>query len=232
MVLAAGLGKRMGELTRERPKPLIEVCGVALIDGVLDRLFKAGISRVVVNICHHSGLMREHLAMWKYPEIIISDETERLMDTGGGVFSALDKLGVGPFLVVNSDVIWMDGRKGALKLLEQFWRDPDMDALLLMCETVTAIGYSGVGDFMMADDGRLFRREEQCVSPFVFSGIQILHPRLFEGENFHPFSLNQLYDKAARRGRLYGLIHEGGWMHVGTPDGVAAAEQVLQTFSK
>lgn len=227
MVLAAGLGTRMEDLTQTRPKPLIEVCGTPLIDRILDRLTAAGISRAVVNVHHHADMMRQHLAPCREPEIAISDETDELLDTGGGVARALERFGGMPFLALNADVLWLDGRANTLSRLAQNWRDDEMDALLLMCFTVDAIGYDGLGDFMMADDRRLSRREEQRVSPLVFSGIQVLHPRLFDAVLNSVFSLNHLYDKAESEGRLFGLIHEGAWMHVGTPQGVAAAEDVL-----
>ena len=227
MVLAAGLGTRMRDLTLERPKPLIEVCGTPLIDGVLDRLNAAGVAKAVVNIHHHANKLREHLAPRREPEITISDETDELLDTGGGVARALDCFDHSPFFVINADVLWLDGPSNTLSRLAQRWLDGEMDALLLMSFTVDAIGYEGLGDFMMSDDGRLSRREEQCVSPFVFSGVQILHPRLFDAAPNGVFSLNRLYDKAESEGRLFGLIHEGAWMHVGTPEGVAAAEDAL-----
>ena len=227
MVLAAGLGKRMRHLTDDRPKALIEVCDIPLIDGVLDRLGAAGVSRVVVNVHHHAAALQEYLGARQQPQISISDETCQLLDTGGGVARVLDQLGDKPFIVANSDVLWIDGHESALNRLEERWCEDDMDALLLMCFTVNAIGYEGMGDFMMLDDGRLIRREEQCVSPFVFTGIQVLHPRLFESTPSGVFSLNRLYDQAETNGRLFGLIHEGAWMHVGTPEGVAAAEDVL-----
>ena len=227
MVLAAGLGTRMRHLTQDRPKALIEVCETPLIDGVLDRLAAAGVSKAVVNVHHHAAPLREHLEARQQPQISISDETDQLLDTGGGVARALDQLGEKPFVVVNGDVLWLDGREGTLTRLAERWIDDDMDALLLMCFTVNAIGYEGMGDFMMSDDGRLVRREEQCVSPFVFTGIQVLHPRLFENAPNGVFSLNRLYDQAEANGKLFGLIHEGAWMHVGTPEGVTAAEDVL-----
>ena len=227
MVLAAGLGTRMRDLTLERPKPLIEVCGTPLIDGVLDRLSAVGVAKAVVNVHHHADMLREHLAPRREPEITISDESDELLDTGGGVARALKCFGESPFFVVNADVLWLDGRTSALSRLAQRWSDGEMDALLLMSFTVDAIGCEGLGDFMMSDDGRLSRRDEQCVSPFVFSGIQVLHPRLFDAAPNGVFSLNRLYDKAESEGRLFGIIHEGAWMHVGTPEGVAAAEDVL-----
>ena len=161
MVLAAGLGTRMEDLTQTRPKPLIEVCGTPLIDRILDRLTAAGISRAVVNVHHHADMMRQHLAPCREPEIAISDETDELLDTGGGVARALERFGGMPFLALNADVLWLDGRANTLSRLAQNWRDDEMDALLLMCFTVDAIGYDGLGDFMMADDRRLSRREEQ-----------------------------------------------------------------------
>jgi len=227
MVLAAGLGSRMRDLTLEWPKPLIEVCGTPLIDGVLDRLNAAGVAKAVVNIHHHANKFREHLAPRQEPEITISDETDELLDTGGGVARALKYFDESPFFVINADVLWVDGRTNALSRLAQRWLDSEMDALLLMSFTVDAIGYEGLGDFMMNDNGRLSRREEQCVSPFVFTGVQVLHPRLFDAAPNGPFSMNRLWDKAESKGRLFGLIHEGAWMHVGTPEGVAAAEDAL-----
>lgn len=227
MVLAAGKGTRMRDLASERPKPLIKVKDTPLIDGVLDRVSAAGVRKVVVNVHHFAGMLRDHLVSRQEPEIAISDESDRLLDTGGGVARALEHFGGRPFFVLNADVLWLDGRANTLSRLAQRWSDEEMDALLLMCFTVNAIGYEGLGDFMMADDGRLSRREEQCVAPFAYSGIQVLHPRLFDAAPDGVFSLNRLWDKAESKGRLFGLIHEGAWMHVGTPEGVSAAEDVL-----
>ena len=230
MVLAAGKGTRMRDLASQRPKPLIKVKDTPLIDGVLDRVSAAGIKKVVVNVHHFAGMLRDHLVSRQEPEIAISDESDQLLDTGGGVARALEHFDGRPFFVLNADVLWLDGRANTLSRLAQRWSDEEMDALLLMCFTVNAIGYEGLGDFMMADDGRLSRREEQCVAPFAFSGIQVLHPRLFDAVPDGVFSLNRLWDKAESKGRLFGLIHEGAWMHVGTPEGVSAAEDVLSSL--
>lgn len=230
MVLAAGKGTRMRDLASERPKPLIKVKDTPLIDGVLDRVSAAGVRKVVVNVHHFAGMLRDHLVSRQEPEIAISDESDQLLDTGGGVARALEHFGGRPFFVLNADVLWLDGRANTLSRLAQRWSDEEMDALLLMCFTVNAIGYEGLGDFMMADDGRLSRREEQCVAPFAYSGIQVLHPRLFDAAPDGVFSLNRLWDKAESKGRLFGLIHEGAWMHVGTPEGVSAAEDVLSSL--
>jgi MurNAc alpha-1-phosphate uridylyltransferase len=226
MVLAAGLGLRMRPLTERLPKPLIEVDGRTLIDRILDHLAAAGVADAVVNVHHLAAQMRQHLAARQRPRIAISDESERLLETGGGIVKALPLLGPAPFLAVNGDVLWFDGTQPSLGDLAGFWREDRMDALLLLHPTVSAVGYDGAGDYLMDQQGRLARRR-QGVAPFLFAGIQILSPRLFEGLKPEPFSLNRVYDRAEAEGRLYGVRHLGRWMHVGTPASIAEAEQAI-----
>jgi N-acetyl-alpha-D-muramate 1-phosphate uridylyltransferase len=226
MVLAAGLGTRMRPLTNTLPKPMLAVGGRRLIDRILDQLAAAGVDTAVVNLHHLADQLRLHLADRSRPRVVLSDETNRLLETGGGVTRALPLLGPEPFLVLNGDVLWQDGPMPTLADLARFWRDDGMDALLLMHPTATALGYDGLGDFHMDGEGRLTRRDVG-VAPLLFAGIQILHPRLFAGCAPEPFSLNRLYDRAAAQGRLYGVRHLGRWMHVGTPADLAAAEHAL-----
>jgi MurNAc alpha-1-phosphate uridylyltransferase len=226
MVLAAGLGKRMRPLTDGMPKPLIVAGGRPLIERILDHLEAAGVATVVVNLHYRGEQLRAHLEGRQRPRIVFSEETERLLETGGGVTLALPKLGPDPFLVLNGDVLWQDGVTPTLADLARYWRDDAMDALLLLHPIHSALGYSGMGDFLMRSDGRLERRSVG-VAPFLFAGIQILHPRLFAGCTPEPFSLNRLYDRAAEHGRLYGVHHLGRWMHIGTPTDLAEAERAL-----
>jgi N-acetyl-alpha-D-muramate 1-phosphate uridylyltransferase len=228
MVLAAGLGKRLRPLTDAMPKPLVMIGGRALIDRALDRLADAGVERAVVNLHYKGDMLRQHLAARARPEIAFSDETGALLETGGGVRQALPLLGPAPFFVVNSDVIWRDARDNSLLALAARWDDATMDALLLLHPTVSAIGYGGMGDFFLSPEGAVQRRDARMVAPFVFTGVQILHPRLFARTPDGPFSLNLLYDRAADAGRLYGMRHQGDWMDVGTLDGIAAAEQAVR----
>lgn len=227
MVLAAGLGTRMRPLTETRPKPLIEVAGKALIDHALDSLERAGVEEAVVNLHHFGDMIRAHLAPRRRPAIAFSDESETLLETGGGVAKALERLGPDPFLVVNGDILWLDGAANTLARLGERWMDGRMDALLLLQPTVGALGYAGRGDYDMDAEGLAFRRVEQTIAPFLFAGVQILHPRLFEGAPEGPFSLNLLWDRAERAGRLFGLRHEGPWAHVGTPEAIAEAAAML-----
>jgi MurNAc alpha-1-phosphate uridylyltransferase len=226
MVLAAGKGLRLRPLTLSRPKPLIEVAGQPMLDGVLDRLSAADVPEAVVN-AHHLGHMIEgHLQGRSRPRIRISRE-EALLETGGGVKKALPLLGADPFFVINGDVVWRDGKVPALQRLADFWDPAVMDALLLLQSTATAVGYDGPGDFVMDQLGRLRRRNEGEVVPFLFAGLQILSPALFANTPEGPFSLNLLYDRALAAGRLYGLRHDGTWYHVGTPEDLERVEAAL-----
>ena len=227
MVLAAGLGTRLRPLTDHRPKALVALAGRPLIDRVLDRLAEAEIESVVVNLHYKAEALREHLRGRRAPAIVFSDETTALLDTGGGVAQALGQFGREPFLVVNCDVLWLDGVRDTVSCLAAAWDDARNDALLLLQPTVDAIGYHGLGDFFLSAEGRVRRRREGQVAPFVFAGIQVLHPRLFGAEDSGAFSLNRLYDRAERSGRLGGLRHEGVWLHIGGPDDLRLAETAL-----
>ena len=226
IVLSAGLGTRMRPITDRIPKPLVSVAGSTLLDRCLDRLVAAGVEVAVVNTFHFAEQNEKHLTPRPYPRIVISRERE-LLDTGGGVAKALPHLLPGPFFVINSDALWSDGARDTLRRLASAWDDARMDALLLVQPVERAIGYDGRGDFHLDASGRLRRRAEGARAPFLFIGLQILSRHLFEGVAVEKFSLNRLYDRAAASGRLYGLVHEGAYFHIGTPDSIARAERGL-----
>jgi N-acetyl-alpha-D-muramate 1-phosphate uridylyltransferase len=226
MVLAAGKGLRLRPITLSRPKPLVEVGGQTMLDGVLDRLAEAGAAEAVVNAHYLGQMIESHLQGRTRPRIHLSHE-EALLETGGGVKKALPLLGEEPFFVINGDILWRDGKVPALRRLAEAWDGARMDALLLLQPTATAVGYEGLGDFVMDQLGRLRRREEGEVAPFLFAGLQILSPGLFAGTPDGPFSLNLIYDRALAAGRLYGLRHDGAWYHVGTPEDLQRVEAAL-----
>ena len=232
MVLAAGMGTRMRPLTDRRPKPLVPVAGKALLDHVLDRLAEAGVERAVVNVHAFAEQMIDHLESRSEPQIAISDERGLLLDTGGAVVKALPELGAEPFFHLNADTIWIDGVQPNLARLADAFDAASMDALLLLAPTAGSVGYAGRSDFSMTADGRLRRRAEREVAPFVYAGAAILTPQLFEGSPPGAFSLNTLFDRAAAAGRLYGLRLEGLWMHVGTPDAIVAAEAAITASAR
>jgi MurNAc alpha-1-phosphate uridylyltransferase len=226
MVLAAGLGTRMRPLTDTLPKPLVKVAGTALIDHVLDRLADAGVGKAVVNVHHMADQIEAHLKGRTRPQIAISDERDLLLDTGGGVVKALPLLGTQPFFHMNSDTVWIEGVTPNLPRLAAQFTD-EMDILLLLASTTASIGYEGRGDFVMAPDGRLSRRPEREVAPFVYAGAAMMRPALFADAPQGKFSLNRMFDRAREAGRLYGLRLEGTWMHVGAPEAIRAAEAAI-----
>jgi MurNAc alpha-1-phosphate uridylyltransferase len=227
MVLAAGLGTRMRPYNGQIPKPLVTVGGKALIDYVLDRLADAGVERAVVNVHHLADQIERHLAGRNRPQIVISDERAELLGTAGGPVKAMPLLGGAPFFHVNSDTVWIDGVVPNLRRLAAAFDPARMDALLLLAPTASSTGYAGRGDFSMAADGRLQRRGERDVVPFVYAGAAILTGAFFASAPAGPSSMSPLFDRAIEAGRLYGLRLEGVWMHVGTPEAVAAAEAAL-----
>ena len=227
IVLAAGLGTRMRPYNGHIPKPLVEIGGKSLIDYSLDRLADAGVQRVVVNVHHLADALERHLASRQRPQIVISDERGALLGTGGGIAKALPQLGDAPFFLVNSDTVWLDGVKPNFTRLAEAFDPKAMDALLLLAPTTDSIGYVGRGDFTMLPDGRLRRRGENEVVPFVYAGAAVLSPALFADAPTGAFPLTRLFDRAGAKDRLFGLRLEGVWMHVGTPEAVAAAEAAL-----
>ncbi|HTT82885.1 MAG TPA: nucleotidyltransferase family protein [Rhizomicrobium sp.] len=224
MILAAGLGTRMRPLTNDQPKPLVKVHGKALIDHVIDRLVAAGVETIIVNVHHHAALLRSHLARRRDVEIHISDETDAILGSGGGIFKVLPMFEGEPFFVHNADSIWVEGYGRAMPRMIARWNPEVMDALLLAAPLVTSIGYDGPGDFLMDAEGRLSRVPECRLSPFAYPGVQILHPRFFEGASAGAFSINPLWDRAIDRGRLFGIRLDGVWMHVGTPEALVQSE--------
>jgi MurNAc alpha-1-phosphate uridylyltransferase len=232
MVLAAGLGERMKPLTERMPKPLVPVAGKPLIDHVLDRLAAAGVERAVVNVHYLADMIERHLKDWRRPQIVISDERKALLDTGGGVVNALAAIGPAPFVHINSDTIWIDGARPNLDRLAETFDPGAMDALLLLAPVAGSIGYAGRGDFNLAPDGRLTRRAEREIAPFIYAGVAILRPELFKDAPAGAFSLTKLFNRAAADGRLYGLRLDGVWMHVGTPEAIAQAEAAIRTSTR
>lgn len=231
MVLAAGLGLRMRPLTDTMPKPLIPVAGRCMLDRALDQLTAAGVRKRVVNTHYLAEQVAEHLQNRETDEgteIAVSHEAD-LLDTGGGVVKALPMLGTAPFFVINGDILWRDGKEPALRRLAAAWNGAAMDALLLVHPRDKATGYDGSGDFELSADGVLARRSGAS-APFVFTGVQILNPRLLADAPSGAFSLNELYDRAAANGRLHGIVHTGHWFHIGTPDGLRLAEERLRAM--
>ena len=233
MILAAGLGTRMAPLTTTRPKPLIELKGKALIDYAIDRFVAQGVNFIVVNVHYLADQLVAHLKKRKDVDIHICDERDAILDTGGAIAKAMPLFEGEAFFTHNSDSLWVEGMGSALARMHERWNPETMDALMLVAPTVTAIGFEGRGDFEMDSLGGLKRREEMSLAPFVWTGVQIIHPRLFDDAPKNGrFSINPLWDRAIEKGRLVGQRLDGVWIHVGTPQGLEEAEGFLRDLAQ
>jgi MurNAc alpha-1-phosphate uridylyltransferase len=230
MILAAGLGTRMRPLTNDRPKALVAVAGQPLIGHILDRLLADGIRHIVVNAHYQAPVLADFLAAeTRFDTLHLSHEPV-LLETGGGILNALPHLGTAPFFAINCDSFWLNGTTTPFTRMRTLWDDRHMDGLLMLQRTVTVPEYDGPGDFRLDPLGRLTRRPHSILTPFVYTGVQLLHPRLFTATTPGAFSLNRLYDRAIACERLFGFSHDGLWFHVGTPQDVMRTTERLQNL--
>ncbi|WP_406735685.1 nucleotidyltransferase family protein [Thioclava sp. GXIMD4215] len=216
MLFAAGFGTRMGALTADRPKPLVEVAGRPLLDHALELVEEAGISKVVANIHYRGDQIVQHLAG---RSVEISDETDEILETGGGLRKALPLLGQGPVFTLNTDAIWTG--PNPLAALRAAWDPAKMSALLMLVPPERATGHKGAGDFTLSE-GRLSRGPG-----FVYTGAQLIDPAELSDIPEGAFSLNLLWDRLLTKGRVYGVVHDGGWCDVGRPESIPLAEALL-----
>jgi MurNAc alpha-1-phosphate uridylyltransferase len=228
MVLAAGVGSRMRPLTDDRPKALVEVGGRALIDHMLDRLGEAGATTAVVNVHHFADRLIDHLRAREAPRIVISDERDRLLETGGGLKKARPLLGEAPIWAANIDSVWIEGATPALPTLSAAWDPERMDACLLLAPMGKVMGFDGPGDFFLSGEGRLTHRGGASSAPYAYIGVQILKPQAVDDGPDGPFSVFSTWMSLIARGRLYGAVMDGDWMHVGDPNAREAAEARLR----
>lgn len=226
MVLAAGLGKRMRPLTERIPKPLVEVAGRSLLDRCLDVAVAGGIERAVVNVHHLAPLIRTHLARRHDIDIAISDESDRLLDSAGGIVNALPLLGDEPFVVLNADTFWLERGPPALASMAKAWDDGAMDIMLLLAALDDQTGHEAGPDFAMDEAGRL-SRAAGSKDGFIYAGAALVHPRIFDGATAGPHSLNHYFDRAIAAGRLHGHILDGHWITVGTMAAIAQADAAV-----
>ncbi|KRB51113.1 MAG: nucleotidyltransferase family protein [Pseudomonadota bacterium] len=229
MVLAAGIGSRMRPLTDERPKALVEVAGRTLIDRVLDRLVEAGIETAVVNVHHFADQMEAHLAGRTDLKILISNERDALLDSGGGIKRARAMLGEDPILVANIDSLWIEGETPALETLKAAWNPEIMDLCLLLVRRGHGIGFEGPRGFFMDEAGRVTHSAEpEPPTPYANVGFQILKPQLVDDQPDGPFSILPIWWELSKQGRLFGAVMDGFWMHVGDPAAREATEARLK----
>ncbi|WBK00033.1 nucleotidyltransferase family protein [Methylocystis parvus OBBP] len=225
MVFAAGLGTRMRPLTDATPKPLVSVAGRALIDYALDDFARAGVETAIVNVHHLADQIEAHLASRMEPRIVLSDERDLLLDQGGGIKKVLPLIGDDPFFICNTDAFWFGAARSNLLALARAWDANEMDAALLLSPTQGSVGVDWEGDFDLSPEGRIIRREG--AKPYVYSGVGLIKPQLFAGEAKDVFKLAPFLFSAAEKGRLFGVVSNGLWLHVGTVAAIEQAEKAI-----
>lgn len=228
MVLAAGIGSRMRPLTEETAKPLIPVNGKPLFDRIVDPLVAAGVERIIVNVHWHADKVEKYAKARRDVEVVISDEREARLETGGGLAKARPLLGDDPIFVANTDAFWSPLQADPIKAMANAFKPNAMDGLLLIADTGRCLGFPGAGDFFHADDGRLTRRGDAAAAPWAYAGLRIIHPQAFDDEPIEAFSVLRKWDASISEGRLYGQPLEHFWLHVGTPDALEDAEMWLK----
>jgi len=217
MILAAGKGERMRPLTLTTPKPLIRVGGVSLIEYHLRALAKAGFSEIVINHAWLGQQIEDHLGDGSGFGVSIrfSPEGEPL-ETGGGIFRALPLLGDDAFVVVNGDI----------------WTDYDFSVLrrplkgLAHLVLVDNPEHHPNGDFILAD-GKVHDGQTPADN-LTYSGIAVLHPRLFDGCTGGAFKLAPLLRTAMAEGCVSGEHLKGHWVDVGTHERLAQVETLIE----
>ncbi|MFC5756504.1 nucleotidyltransferase family protein [Rhizobium sp. GCM10022189] len=233
MVLAAGLGTRMRPITDTIPKPLVKIGGKPMIDYALDSLAEAGVEQVAVNVHHFADQMEDHLKSYRGLDILISDERDALMNSGGGLAKGLKLLRREPVFVMNADLFWIGepvGRPSNLRRLAGFFDAERMDMALLCVRIEDTTGHNGKNDFSLAADGRLTRYRDDPSNPVVYAGAIVMSPALLDDAPEEAFNLNIYFDKAIARRRLFGMMMEGHWLTVGTPDAIDGAEETIRRF--
>ena len=215
MLFAAGFGTRMGALTADRPKPLVEVAGKPLIDHALALVDPIVPGPIVTNLHYRPEQLERHLATTRVQTL---REEPDILDTGGGLRNALPLLGDGPVWTMNSDAVWAG--PNPLVMLKDAWRD-GMEALLLCIPPAQAIGHKGQGDFV-SEGGTVSRGPG-----LIYSGAQILRTDGLRDIPEDSFSLNLLWNDMLKRGTLHILPYPGQWCDVGHPEGITLAEEML-----
>ena len=216
IILAAGLGKRMLPLTNELPKPMVKIKGKPIIKHLIDLLDQIGIEKICVNVHYKSELLSDYLESIKNKKILISDETDELLDTGGGIKKAFDLLEEDNSFVFNSDILWNDVHMEQLRNMSEKFNTKDMDALLGLSHINKLEGYDGLGDFCFTDSHIVERYKQGNENPYVYSGVQIIKKNLLNSISEAVFSVNIAWDIAIKSNTLYGFKLEHQIKHIGT----------------
>ena len=218
MILAAGLGKRMGRYTKKNPKPLIKIGNETLIENTIKKLENNKFNKIVINIFYLKDKIKKKLKN-KFKTKIIFSEEKTLLNTGGGIKNALNFLKRKEFFVINSDIIWED-KRNPFSQLKKFWNSKKMDALLLLYPKK-----KGKGDYNISKSHNIIVNNNP---KYIFTGIQIVKSKLFANTKKKIFPLSFIYEKLILKKKIYGLVYKGTWKHIGTLETLKEYKKVVK----
>lgn len=232
IIFAAGRGERMRHLTASMPKPMVPFMGVSLIKRLVAACAEAGIEDVMINLHYQADKLREHLADISWPRLHFSYE-ETLLDTGGGTQNIIDFFGDEPFLAMNGDMAWFDMKSNLLPQLCQAWDQDKMNCLLLLYPTADVSGFEGHGDYHMHNPPYIMRERYKGAAPYVFAGARICKPNVFDAfQDKKIFSFLEIFDFCEAQKTLCGVVYDGVWFHISTPEMLAASEETWQKLDQ
>jgi len=223
MIFAAGFGTRMGDLTKDTPKPLLKVGGIAMLDRAIAFALEAGCAPIVVNAHYLADVLTDHVSAHWGDQVLLSHEPE-ILDTGGGLKAARELLDGDLALTLNADTVF--GTQNPLITLTDSWQ-ANMDVLLLLTPAQTALAYARQGDYFL-ENSTASHRGTAAAAPYIYAGAQILRLDLLDTVDEPVFSLRALWDQLDAQGRLCATLYEDRWIDVGTPDGLALANETLR----
>jgi len=217
-ILAAGFGKRMMPLTAERPKPMVAVRGKPMIDHILDEYEQIGLEKVVINTHYKADSLEAHLSAHNRKTTLLLSHEKDILETGGGISNALHLLDQADFFVSSGDS-YLENAQDALTRMQDRWNSDEMDILILLQDVATMTITQGVGDYDLDEHGRAIRSKNRT-GRYMFTSLRINSPQIFNGAPQGAYSYLELLDRAESQGRLFGIVHNGQWHHISTPEDV------------
>jgi MurNAc alpha-1-phosphate uridylyltransferase len=214
IILAAGYGKRMRDFDPIIPKPLIKVNNKPFIQYAIDLLNKINAKEIIINVHYKSDEIIKFIKNLSQNNIIVSDESDLLLDTGGGIKKILNNYNINKSLVLNSDVIWSDSDKELI--LDMINSCPDeAEAYIGLLPKKNVRGYTGKGDFCKLENDDLIRYDASS-EPYVYIGAQIISKNAFNGIEKEIFSVNEAWNLCINKKTLKGYQFNANVLHLGT----------------
>ena len=216
MILAAGFGKRLNPLTKNCPKPLLNIGKETLLSNTLKFLEKHGVKKVFINVHYLSEQIVDYLNNNKFNlNINIIKEEEKILDTGGGILNAIKYFSREPFIIINPDTVWNSNYLNILKEMDKFFhKNKTSKCLLLLVNKKKSFDKNLDGDFNLSNN--LISKKESGSLKYIYTGLQIANPDIFLNSKKKIFSINEIWDLLIQKNELHGIESSSDLLHVST----------------